>query len=345
MAGVKQKRSAFEGLKGLKSQSKKRLSVVQQAKQPVDGDSGGNPNHDDSEELAKLVDWSAIVLPEKQPRRYFDETELKQLAASIREHGVLEPLIIRPLTDGKYGLVAGERRYRAAKLASLKQVPVTVRVLSEEQAWELALVENVQRQDLNAVDRTDAVLQALAFKLNCSIKEAKSALYRIENEDKGKVTRVESGNEARKIVERVFRVLGIRFSHFMRFELPLLKAPEAVLAAVRAGQIDVRHANEIRRVKDEEKRHQLLDEVIEQQLSVEAVRARVKDLKGEVVAREEDALQVRLGRVLARVRQVKRWEDATRRARLEAILRELEQLLKDEAEVQLMFPQGNQKSG
>lgn len=162
---------------------------------------------------------------------------------------------------------------------------------------------------------------------NCSIKEAKSALYRIENEDKGKVTRVESGNEARKIVERVFRVLGIRFSHFMRFELPLLKAPEAVLAAVRAGQIDVRHANEIRRVKDEAKRQALLNEAIEQHLSVEAVRTRVKDLKGEAISKEEDALRVRLGRVLARARRVQRWQDADRRARLEAILRELEQLL------------------
>ena len=323
MAGVRRRRSAFEGLKGLRSQQ---LSVVQ-ANNSVSDDSGRNPNREDSEELAKLVDWAAIVLPEKQPRRYFDEEELHQLGASIREHGVLEPLIVRPLADEKYGLVAGERRYRAAKLAGLKQVPVVVRVLSEEQAWELALVENVQRQDLNAVDRTDAVLQALAFKLDCSLKEAKSALYRIENEDKGKVTRVESGNEARKIVERVFRVLGIRFSHFMRFELPLLKAPEAVLAAVRAGQIDVRHANEIRRVKDEAKRQALLNEAIEQHLSVEAVRTRVKDLKGEAISKEEDALRVRLGRVLARARRVQRWQDADRRARLEAILRELEQLL------------------
>ena len=329
MAGVRRRRSAFEGLKGLGSQAKKRLVVVATS-QAVGGDSSGNPNRDDVEELAKLVEWSAIVLPEKQPRRYFDEGELNQLAASIREHGVLEPLIVRPLADGKYGLVAGERRYRAAKLAGLERVPVVVRVLSEEQAWELALVENVQRQDLNAVDRTDAVLQALAFKLGCSIKEAKSALYRIENEDKGKVTRVESGNETREIVERVFQVLGIRFAHFMRFELPLLKAPEAVLAAVRAGQIDVRHANEVRRVKDEVKRQRLLDEAIEQQLSVEVVRARVKQLRGEAKSQGNN-LQKRVMKAFARVKQVRLWDCAERRAKLETVLTELEELLKEMA--------------
>ncbi len=172
-----------------------------------------------------------IALPEKQPRRYFDETELEKLATSIREHGILEPLIVRPLATGSYGLVAGERRYRAAKLAGLQQVPIVVRHLSDEQAWEIALLENVRREDLNAVDRVDAVLQELAFKLGCSAQEAKSALYRIENENKGKVTRAESGNITRATVERVFEILGIRFSHFMRFELPLLKAPEHDLAS------------------------------------------------------------------------------------------------------------------
>lgn len=318
MVRVRRKRSTFEGLKGLKSQSGRSLYPPQPTHQQ---------HAPESDDLPKQIQWSAISLPEKQPRRYFDETELERLTVSIREHGILEPLIVRPLGNGSYGLVAGERRYRAAKLARLKHVPVVVRHLNDEQAWEIALLENVQRQDLNAVDKVDAVLQELAFKLQCSIKEAKSALYRIENENKGKVTRAESGNRTRATVERVFEILGIRFSHFMRFELPLLKAPESILAAVRAGQIDVRHANEIRRVKDSEQQQALLNDTIENQLSVKAIRARIKKVR---VGTEPsvDALQERVTKAFTGVKKAKLWACLQRRERLEAVLDELEQLLK-----------------
>lgn len=317
MVGVRRKRSTFEGLKGLRSQSGRSPSSPQPTHQQ---------NNPESEELPKQIPWSAIALPEKQPRRYFDETELEKLAISIREHGILEPLIVRPLATSNYGLVAGERRYRAAKLAGLKQLPVVVRHLSDEQAWELALLENVQRQDLNAVDRVDAVLQELAFKLGCSVPEAKSALYRIENENKGKVTRAESGNVTRTTVERVFEILGIRFSHFMRFELPLLKTPESILAAVRAGQIDVRHANEIRRIKDPGQQQALLNDTIENQLSVEAIRSRVKETRVDAEV-PVDALQERVTKAFTQVKKAKIWACPQRRSRLEAALAELEQLL------------------
>lgn len=316
MAGVRGKKSDFEGLRGFKSQSGQPPSPSQLADQQ---------NNTESEELAKLISWSAIALPEKQPRRYFDPGELEKLAISIREHGILEPLIVRPLAAGTFGLVAGERRYRAAKLAELEQVPVIIRVLSDEQAWELALLENLQRQDLNIVDRVDAVLQELAFKLGCSVQEAKSALYRIENENKGKVTRAESGNAAQAIVNRVFEILGIRFSHFMRFELPLLKTPEPILAAVRAGKLDVRHANEIRRVKDSEKQLALLNDALENQLSVEAIRARVKDVRADAES-PVDVLQQRVTKVLTQVKKARIWTCPQRRAQLAVALAKLEQL-------------------
>ena len=318
MVAAGRKRSAFEGLKGLRSQSPQSLPAAEPKSQAATAG---------VEKLAKLIAWSAIDLPQKQPRRYFDEAELEKLAASIREHGILEPLIVRPLANDRYSLVAGERRYRAAKLAELTQVPVVIRVLNDEQAWELALLENVQRQDLNAVDKVDALLQELAFKLGCSLQEAKSALYRIENENKGKVTRLSSGNEMRVIVNRVFTILGIRFSHFMRFELPLLKAPEPILAAVRAGQIDVRHANEIRRVKDEDLRQALLDDTIKNQLSVEAIRAWIKKVKIDTEP-SVDTLQERVSKAFTGVKKAKLWTCSQRRARLEAVLAELEQLLK-----------------
>ena len=88
-----------------------------------------------------------------QPRRYFDEAELQALAASIKEQGVVQPLIVRSVDGGGYGIVAGERRWRAAQLAGLSMVPAVVREMSDKEALMAALVENIQRADLNPVEQ------------------------------------------------------------------------------------------------------------------------------------------------------------------------------------------------
>ena len=88
-------------------------------------------------------------MPKKQPRRYFDPDRQAQLIKSVQEHGILEPLLVRPLADGLYELVAGERRYRAAQELGLKEVPVVIREFDDKQALQVALIENLQREDLN----------------------------------------------------------------------------------------------------------------------------------------------------------------------------------------------------
>lgn len=93
-----------------------------------------------------------IAPNQRQPRSYFNEDALEELAASIREYGVLQPLLVKPLTEGKYELIAGERRLRASKLAGLKTVPVLVRSAGPQNSLELALIENVQREDINALE-------------------------------------------------------------------------------------------------------------------------------------------------------------------------------------------------
>ena len=87
-----------------------------------------------------------------QPRKQFDEEALSELSESIAQHGVLQPLLVRPMTNGSYQLVAGERRWRAANMAGLVQVPVVIREMTEKEAAELALIENLQRQDLNPME-------------------------------------------------------------------------------------------------------------------------------------------------------------------------------------------------
>ena len=104
----------------------------------------------DSERMTLRI--SEVEPNRDQPRRAFDETALNELADSIREHGVMQPTLVRPLTAGGYQIVAGERRWRAAKLAGLTEIPAVVKELTELAAMELALVENLQREDLNAVE-------------------------------------------------------------------------------------------------------------------------------------------------------------------------------------------------
>ena len=96
-----------------------------------------------------------------QPRKIFSEEALNELADSIREHGVLQPLLVRPLPVGSYQLVAGERRWRASRMAGLQEVPVVIREMDEEQAMEIALIENLQREDLNAIEEATGYKQLM----------------------------------------------------------------------------------------------------------------------------------------------------------------------------------------
>ena len=121
-----------------------------------------------------------IILPPTQPRRYFDSEALKQLTESIKQHGILQPLLVRPLDGEKHELVAGERRYRAALSLGLKEVPVVIKELDDNAAFQLALVENLLREDLNPVEETEGILQLLALKLGRSVEEIPPLLYRLQ---------------------------------------------------------------------------------------------------------------------------------------------------------------------
>ncbi|MBC7546003.1 MAG: ParB/RepB/Spo0J family partition protein, partial [Candidatus Sericytochromatia bacterium] len=106
----------------------------------------------DAQEPVRALALGDIVPNPNQPRRHFDPTSLAELAASIREHGVLQPLVVRPGSNGNHELVAGERRWRAAKSAGLTEIPVVVLILTDRQAMEVALIENLQRSDLRPLE-------------------------------------------------------------------------------------------------------------------------------------------------------------------------------------------------
>jgi ParB family transcriptional regulator, chromosome partitioning protein len=128
--------------------------------------------------VSVMVALSEIALPVQQPRFYFDARAMEDLVASIRQHGILSPLIVRPFEEGRYELVAGERRYQAAQIVGLKEVPVVIRELTDAQAYEVALLENLQREDLNPVEETEGILTLLAQKLNQSREQAIALLQK-----------------------------------------------------------------------------------------------------------------------------------------------------------------------
>ncbi|MGC8876491.1 ParB/RepB/Spo0J family partition protein [Thermus sp.] len=215
------------------------------------------------------------LVPQAQPRKRFEG--LEALAESIREKGVLQPLLVRPLGDGKYAIVAGERRYRAAKMAGLEEVPVRVLPLSEKEARLLALVENLQREDLNPYEETLGVLDLLSEDLGRTREEVVGLLHRMQNEKRGKATQSVLGSSEGRRVEEVFRALGrMTWESFVQARLPLLSLPEDLKGALEEGAIPYTAALELKRVRDEALRRKLLEEA-RAGLSLRELKARVRE--------------------------------------------------------------------
>jgi len=218
----------------------------------------------------------SVLVPQAQPRKRFEN--LEALAESIREKGVLQPLLVRPLGDGRYAIVAGERRYRAAKMAGLAEVPVRVLDLSEKEARLLALVENLQREDLNPYEETLGVLDLLSEDLGKTREEVVGLLERMRKEKRGVVARNVSGTPEAQRVEEVFRALGrMTWESFVRTRLPLLGLPEDLRAALEEGTLPYTAALELKKVKDLEARARLLEEA-KGGLSLRELKARVREV-------------------------------------------------------------------
>jgi ParB family chromosome partitioning protein len=215
------------------------------------------------------------LLPSPQPRRRFEN--LEALAQSIREKGVLQPLLVRPLGDGRYAIVAGERRYRAAKMAGLAEVPVRVLDLSEKEARLLALVENLQREDLNPYEETLGVLELLSEELGKTREEVVGLLRQMKNAKEGRIRDNVVPKDAQR-VEEIFKALGrMTWESFVQHRLPLLGLPEDLRAALEEGTLPYTAALELKKVKDLEARARLLEEA-KGGLSLRELRAKVREV-------------------------------------------------------------------
>jgi ParB family chromosome partitioning protein len=285
---------------------------------------------EESQTAPQTVPIDSITLPASQPRRYFDPAKMEQLIASVKAHGVLENLLIRPLPDkdSSYELIAGERRYRAALSAGLKEVPATIRSLTDEQALQISLVENLLREDLNPVEQTEGILQLLALRLNVASVEVTSLLHRMRDEQRGKVPHNVMGNEQGQTIQAVFEELGsITWESFVSNRLPLLNLKEEIKDALQTGKIAYTKATALARIKDDEARQSLLEEAIEQDLPLSQIRQRIKAIQ---FRSESKSPSSQIEDTTRRLKAAKLWENPKKWKRVQALLQKLEALIEEE---------------
>ena len=188
-----------------------------------------------------------------QPRRDFDDVELQQLADSISVHGVIQPLTVRELPTGYYQIIAGERRWRAARMANLSEIPAVVVEADDKKAMELALIENLQRQDLNPVE------EALGY-------QSLMADYGLTQED----TAARVG-KSRPAVANALR---------------LLQLPQTVLEMVRNGKLSAGHARAVLSIKQEKKQVEAANKIAALGLSVRQAELLCKNMSKEPEKKE-----------------------------------------------------------
>ena len=208
----------------------------------------------EGETIVKIVDINEVEPNFDQPRKKFDEIELQELSQSILEHGIIQPLIVRE-KEGKYEIVAGERRYRAARLANIHEVPIIIKSFSEEQTLEIALVENIQREDLNPMELASAYSLLMdRFDLN-------------QEQVADKV------GKSRPSVANIMR---------------LLKLNPYVQEKLREGDISFGHARALLAVKDLIVQKKLADLIIEKNLTVREIEKYIQELAHKKKKAKED---------------------------------------------------------
>jgi ParB family transcriptional regulator, chromosome partitioning protein len=190
----------------------------------------------------RIVAIDRIEANPEQPRLAFDEATLNELAASIREHGVLQPILVRPLDATRYQLIAGERRWRASRIAGLTTIPALIEEIDDDTALEIAIIENLQREDLSPLDE--------------------AAMY-------DRMVR-EHGYSIRKLADKLGKDKG-----YLENRLRLADAPPEVRELVSLRKDTLSHAYELMKVDDPKKRRRLADQVARGELTLAKLREKI----------------------------------------------------------------------
>ena len=209
----------------------------------LDNSATGNENG------STMLNINEVEPNRDQPRKNFNQNALEELAKSIEQNGIIQPILVRPMADGSYQLIAGERRWRAARMAGLTEVPVTIREMSDEEASIFALIENLQREDLNPVEEAEG-LKSLIESYGFTQEEAADKV-----------------GKSRTAVTNTLR---------------LLKLPTSVRNMLSDGKITAGHARALLGLDDEKEMLKIAETTVAQALSVRQVEKMVKyALQGE----------------------------------------------------------------
>lgn len=200
-------------------------------------------NNPESENVPITLNIIEIEPNQNQPRTDFDDESLKELARSIARHGVIQPIVVKPISSGKYKIIAGERRFRAAKSAGLVEVPVIIKDVTDTQVMELALVENLQRENLNAIE------------------EAKGYKALMDNYGFTQVQVAETVGKSRSYVANAIRLLNL---------------PEKVVQKLKIGEITSGHARALLTFENNQDIEKALEATISKNLSVRQLEELVK---------------------------------------------------------------------
>ena len=200
-------------------------------------------NSAENENSGATLSINEIEPNRSQPRKIFSEKGLEELAKSIEQNGIIQPILVRPMTDGSYQLIAGERRWRAARMVGLTEVPVTIREMTDEEATIFALIENLQREDLNPVEEAEG-LKSLIESYGFTQEEAADKV-----------------GKSRTAVTNTLR---------------LLKLPSPVLNMLSNGKLSAGHARALLGLDDEKEMLRIAETTISQDLSVRQVEKMVK---------------------------------------------------------------------
>jgi ParB family transcriptional regulator, chromosome partitioning protein len=202
-----------------------------------------NDRHGRARGGVRNIDVERIVPNPQQPRMVIDEVTLEELAASIREHGVLQPILVRPLEDGEFQLIAGARRWRASKAAGLATIPALVEEIDDDTALEISIIENLQREDLSPLDE--------------------ASMY-------DRMVR-EHGYSVRRLAQKIGKDKG-----YLENRLRLADAPEEVRELVSLRKDTLSHAYELMKVEDPKKRRKLAGQVARGELTLIKLRDKIE---------------------------------------------------------------------
>lgn len=279
--------------------------------------------------LIPVADIQALELPGnlKQPRLYFDPVKLERLRESIRKHGVLEPILVRPKIDGGYETISGERRWRSCRELGLEAIPAIVREMSDEMALEAALIAHLLNEEITAIEQTESILSLLSLHLNISIEDVKSGLYKVNN---SKIRGTENSRifneEEIETISNILSEFGMKLSSFVSNRLPMLNLAPEIIEAVRQGKLSPTNAVILNRQRPE-----LHSGLVEQAegLTKEDVMALVKEVAREESEEKPTPPPSLSDQVFARIKSVRKKKALMESTQVQKKLGQIDQILQE----------------